>query len=29
MRHISVCVGGLWRTNIDLEEEAKWCDLKY
>lgn len=27
-RRISVNVGGLWRTNVDLKEEANWCDLK-
>ena len=27
-RRISVNVGGLWRTEVELEEEAIWRDLK-
>ena len=27
-RRISVNVGGLWRTSVELEEEATWWDLK-
>lgn len=29
IRCISVNVGGLWRTEVELEEEATWKDLKY
>ena len=28
MRRISVNVGGLWRTSVELKEEATWHDLK-
>ena len=27
-RRISVNVGGLWRTSVELKEEATWLDLK-